>query len=235
MELDNALLFMYIMYIWFIITALSIFIIVTQFSLTELIYIILRRPYYKMLLVKEGLTIGRYIGKIHTRKWIIDTKLKYAWMIPDEGKMIRFKKCFLFFASLESIQPFKFENINDSKVLEECIKEGMISETKEWALTFPIPSWKQPVISKEKTIIPQKQSTKIILRKGKKEGTIEKIGKTYTVVKAELDIAMLEDWLTSDVVDWILESPKKKNDKWIKWAIIAIVVIMIVFFIFTMR
>jgi hypothetical protein len=169
--------------------------------------------YIKMWLVREGIIIGTYIIGIKNTGWIIDKNIKMAWKIPKEGEMFRRGKHLFFFATLESIENFKFEKIDE-----------LWKEKEE----ISIPLFRPKFTEKEWTI----EKTSVVIRKGSKEKIVNKVGTSYKAKLPMLDIPALFQYLEGDTIRMIAASAKqKKNDEWLKWLIIIGAIIVVIWLI----
>jgi hypothetical protein len=176
--------------------------------------------YIKMYLVREGTIIGEYIRGIKERGWILDKTHRMAWMIPKEGNLIKQKKCYFFFASLESIMPFKYDEI----IKKDDLKGKFWDKSREFSIPFLRPAFYPGNWTIEKT--------KLVLREGKDYQIIDKMGKVYSPVLPTLDISALYEYLSAASIDMVMESPKSRTDyKWVLYALAGIAILVFVYYI----
>jgi len=175
------------------------------------------QKYLKMYLVREGNVIETYILGIQEKGWLLDTKKKCAWQIPAEGDLIRDKKCFFWFGSLESHQNFDFREI------------PLFTKTKkEISIPFLRPKFYPNNWTFEKT--------KFVIRKRKEISIIDDVKKIYTPVLNALDMGSLYQFLTGAAIELLMESQKeKKKQDWILWILIAGAAIVTIYFVFNKR
>lgn len=180
------------------------------------------KKYLKMYLVREGSIVKKYIRPFTDFGWLLDKKTKRAWKIPIESKLIRQKRAYIFFGSLDSIEPFDYEEIEEFYELKKGHKEISIPFLRK----TNSPNW-----SFEKS--------KVVIRQGIediKHQFIDEVNKSYTAILPSLDIASTYMFLTGAAIDLVMESPKKKDDyKWLLYIAMAIGGIVLMYYIFNKR
>jgi len=192
---------------------------------------ILGKKYLKMYLVRESSIIKTYIRPFTDDQWLLDKKLKKAWKIPIESKLIRQKTAYIFYGSLDSIESFTYEEVSEFY--------NKPKGKNEWSIPFLRLTHKE-----EGRLHWNFEKSKLIIRQSKEpesENTkeyqiIDEVNKSYTPVLPSLDIASTFMFLTGAAIDLVMESPKKKDDmKWLLYIAMAIGGIVLMYYIFNKR
>jgi hypothetical protein len=187
-------------------------------SIDEMIKVVFGQRYIKMYLLREGIVVGTYIRNISSTGWLLDKKLKKAWMIPPEGQMIQIKKSLVFFGSLEASHSYTFEEIKKNSNLKPL----------SWKNAgFP---FLKPVFTPNNWTI---EKTKFIFGKDK-EGKrkqeydfVDKEYKTYKPILPSLDLGMLYHYLTGHTI-YLISKPPSEPKKDINWTFIVIGIMAVV-------